>query len=325
MPDQIRRFISCWVEKENICHSDRPHLRVGQSVARMSTSSVDVLEGERALYSEPRMIVLTGVVFGAVTIGAYVSQMDNDWSSGEGVSLVADGERGVSGTSTAAGQIEGQANAAVGAEATRRRALRDDVAALRAQPDASMAAQAGDALAIAALRYAQEANKAEQMDKPQQTNTPPQQTNTPQPQPVVKSNRPQTTSAAKTGHTHHSRVAAGASGATKKPHSAQSVATTPATSHSRGGSHRSGSTAGRSAKKTGSVAPEAEPMPQYATQGGESPPPTPATQPDTQAIDSNAPKTRAEVRAELARARENGSLPAFGNPDPMGPGGVSRP
>jgi hypothetical protein len=35
-----------------------------------------------------------------------------------------------------------------------------------------------------------------------------------------------------------------------------------------------------------------------------------------------APKTRAQVRAELDRARTDGSLPRFGNPDPAGPGGV---
>jgi len=34
------------------------------------------------------------------------------------------------------------------------------------------------------------------------------------------------------------------------------------------------------------------------------------------------PKTRAQVRAELDRARADGSLPRFGNPDPAGPGGV---
>lgn len=34
-----------------------------------------------------------------------------------------------------------------------------------------------------------------------------------------------------------------------------------------------------------------------------------------------APKTRAEVRDELRRARTNGSMARFGNPDPYGPGG----
>lgn len=36
----------------------------------------------------------------------------------------------------------------------------------------------------------------------------------------------------------------------------------------------------------------------------------------------SGPKTRAQVRAEIARARADGSLPTFGNPDPAGPGGA---
>jgi hypothetical protein len=44
--------------------------------------------------------------------------------------------------------------------------------------------------------------------------------------------------------------------------------------------------------------------------------------PRSQPVDSNnRPKTRAEVVAELARARKDGSLPAFGNPN-QGPGGT---
>ena len=51
---------------------------------------------------------------------------------------------------------------------------------------------------------------------------------------------------------------------------------------------------------------------------------------DIQAIPSNSmatvpdqgPKTRAQVRSELAHARADGSLPRFGNPDPAGPGGL---
>ncbi|MGF6414406.1 hypothetical protein OKW37_006141 [Paraburkholderia sp. MM5482-R2] len=268
------------------------------------------------MYSEPRMIVLMGLVFGAVTIGAYVSQLDNDWSSGRDVSLVADGERGVSATGAAAGQSEGRPGAATVAPATRRHALRDDVAALRAQPAASIGAQAGDALAIAALQFARESNKAQQQPHPQPQ---PQQTSLP-PQPAVTSNWTQAPPTAKTGHAHHSRVA---SGTTTKPHSAQSVATTSG-SHARGGSHRKSSTAERSGKKAASVVPEARPLPQYATQGVESPwsmPRAGLTSPSaTQAVASNGPKTRAEVEAELVRARENGTMPAFGRPEPSGPG-----
>ncbi|WP_162068971.1 hypothetical protein [Burkholderia sp. THE68] len=42
------------------------------------------------------------------------------------------------------------------------------------------------------------------------------------------------------------------------------------------------------------------------------PPPLPATPP---------PKSRQDVQDELRKARLNGSLPRFGNPDPYGPGG----
>ncbi|MGF6299777.1 hypothetical protein OKW42_003107 [Paraburkholderia sp. WC7.3d] len=270
------------------------------------------------MYSEPRMIVLTGLVFGAVTIGAYVSQLDNDWSSGQGASFAADTERGVSTTDGAAGQSEGRA----GAQATRRHALRDDVTALRAQPAASIGAQAGDALAIAALQFAREANKAQVQPRPQ-----PQQTNLP-PQPAVTANRTQAPVPTTTGHAHPGRVASGehgkgASGATTKPRSAQSIATTSGTHHARGGSHRKSSTADRSAKKAAGVTPHAWPLPQYATQGVESPWSMQRSDQATQtatAVSSNAPKSRAEVEAELVRARENGTMPAFGRPEPAGSG-----
>ncbi len=42
----------------------------------------------------------------------------------------------------------------------------------------------------------------------------------------------------------------------------------------------------------------------------------------TQAAANQGPKTREQVRAELARARMDGTIPRFGNPDPYGPGGT---
>jgi hypothetical protein len=48
-------------------------------------------------------------------------------------------------------------------------------------------------------------------------------------------------------------------------------------------------------------APDANPMPPAANQG---------------------PKTREQVRAELAQARMDGTISRFGNPDPYGPGGT---
>jgi hypothetical protein len=38
----------------------------------------------------------------------------------------------------------------------------------------------------------------------------------------------------------------------------------------------------------------------------------------------DGPKTRAQVRDELSRARQNGTMSRFGNPDPYGPGGSPR-
>lgn len=44
---------------------------------------------------------------------------------------------------------------------------------------------------------------------------------------------------------------------------------------------------------------------------------------DSMAAESNqGPKTREQVREELAHARMNGTIPRFGNPDPYGPGGI---
>jgi hypothetical protein len=39
---------------------------------------------------------------------------------------------------------------------------------------------------------------------------------------------------------------------------------------------------------------------------------------------ANAPVTRAQVRADLARARSDGTIPRYGNPDPYGPARMAR-
>ncbi|MHB9835803.1 DUF4148 domain-containing protein [Paraburkholderia terrae] len=48
------------------------------------------------------------------------------------------------------------------------------------------------------------------------------------------------------------------------------------------------------------------------------------TTPPPAAAPSDGPKTRAQVRDELSRARTNGTMSRFGNPDPYGPGGSPR-
>ncbi|SAL71620.1 hypothetical protein AWB71_04397 [Caballeronia peredens] len=51
---------------------------------------------------------------------------------------------------------------------------------------------------------------------------------------------------------------------------------------------------------------------------------TPQPMPAQMAMASNGPLTRAQVRADLARARADGTIPRFGNPDPYGPARSSR-
>ncbi|MFM0391696.1 hypothetical protein [Paraburkholderia phytofirmans] len=67
-----------------------------------------------------------------------------------------------------------------------------------------------------------------------------------------------------------------------------------------------------------------EPQAELTTQATLSSPPLVQAMPSggTVARTDDGPKTRSQVRAEIARARQNGSLPAFGNPDPAGPGGA---
>jgi hypothetical protein len=84
------------------------------------------------------------------------------------------------------------------------------------------------------------------------------------------------------------------------------------------------------------TAPQAAPSAAEAlstSQSGALPTPTQAAQsaqvdsawtppPAPPGTSSQAPKTRAEVRMEVERARADGALPRFGNPDPAGPGGA---
>jgi hypothetical protein len=64
------------------------------------------------------------------------------------------------------------------------------------------------------------------------------------------------------------------------------------------------------------------PQPEITAQAVMPQPVAQTTVPSAPLLKTDGPKTRAQVRAELARARENGSLPPFGNPDPAGPGGA---
>ena len=80
-----------------------------------------------------------------------------------------------------------------------------------------------------------------------------------------------------------------------------------------------------SAPQAESTSPAALPSPAVSTSPAASPPPAVQSAPseDAPVVQLNStPKSRAQVRTEIGRAREDGSLPAFGNPNPAGPGGA---
>lgn len=62
----------------------------------------------------------------------------------------------------------------------------------------------------------------------------------------------------------------------------------------------------------------------FAQMSDAMPPPQTMPPPMQVAMSTNAPLTRAEVRADLARARADGTIPRYGNPDPYGPARSAR-
>jgi hypothetical protein len=318
------------------------------------------------LYSEPRKVVFTGLVIGAVVIGAYayVSQSGDDGSPADDLGLTRGGEsaryaRGdvESGTVTS-GRVKPR-NDSAAAEAARLQAarnslLRDDVAAARAQLNAVRPAHKNDDQVIELQKQVQARADKDQRALAEQVHN--------APQPVGKPARIPPSSPVKGAHTRDSRFATRehsnrAASYAKNRHPAETV-TVGSVSYS-GASSGDISAAGalpiasqpadappamnvmESAPTTPNApaainAPPSVQQPAHRVQTAPSDPQdepaaqTVLSQPLVQPAPSSGtlpksdggPKTRAQVRAEIVRARQDGSLPAFGNPDPAGPGGA---
>ncbi|CAB3787666.1 hypothetical protein LMG28614_02546 [Paraburkholderia ultramafica] len=310
------------------------------------------------MYSEPRKVVFTGLVIGAVAIGAYayVSQSGDGWSPADDLGLKRGGESarsargGMESGTVASGRVKARndpaATEAARLQAARNSLLRDDVAAARAQPGAVRPAHKNDDQVIE-LQNKDPRALAEQVDQA--------------PQPVGTSARMSSSSQVNAGHTRDSRFATHehsnrASSYAKNRHSAETV-----TAGSGSDSASSGDVSAAGALPVASQPADAPPamkvvesapttpttpaalntppsmqQPVHTVQTAPSSPqdepaaPTVMSQPLAQPAPSSGtlpksdggPKTRAQVRAEIVRARQDGSLPAFGNPDPAGPGGA---
>lgn len=335
-----------------------------------------LLEGGHVLYSEPRKIVFTGLVVGAVAIGvgAYVSHSDEEWLPSDDLGVTHGGStRGSGQGNTMSGAVrsapvdsrsDSPAARANSLKAARNSLLRDDVAAARAQLNAISAAHRDDQQVVELQKEIQErADQEQRAVAPAQMDKPPAESTQ---KPVLTS----PSSATENGHSRAPQVASReysnrASGYARNRRNAAAVVAKSG-GVSAGGSGVAGavSVASESAYASpgmrvvrGPSAPAAvnslpllqqsasssepqsmPPSTQTAAASVQSVPSTPQpemtaqaelppaaiqnTVPSAPLLKTDGPKTRAQVREEIARARENGSLPAFGNPDPAGPGGA---
>ncbi len=321
------------------------------------------------MHSEPRKIVLTGLVVSAVAIAAYVSHAAKPWLSADEFDT-ARNEAPVHqtrGDTTSGAVISGPAAArsdatsatsATGTTATSLQAARDslqrnDLAGAQAQLDAARSAHQDDAQVRALQREVQaradNVQHATTVDRVEKTL-----------QPASKAARTSSLSI-RHGRSRDSRVASreATHDASNRARSQAALDKLVAGLDSRsapnsrtminGGPPAVGqpstSAAALNAPPSAISAPVAapalsiQPAPQAPLEVSAAParpqaelnaqttvlsaPVVQSTSAGNAVLKTDSgPKTRAQVRAEIERARENGSLPAFGNPDPAGPGGA---
>ncbi|PRX30778.1 uncharacterized protein DUF4148 [Paraburkholderia sp. BL18I3N2] len=318
------------------------------------------------MYSEPRKIVLAGLVVGAIAIAAYVSQAAKPWQSTDEFGS-ARGDtpayrmRGntisgavISGPVTARNDSSGASASSL--QAPRNSLQRNDLAAAQTQLDAVRSAyQDGDQ-----VRALQKEVQARADNEQRAANTARVEK---MPQPAAKPVR--MSSSPKHGRSRESRAPAReqtnretnrASSYAKSQAALDNLvarvdsnsapnARTPVSGGTATARQPSSIQAGLKAMQSASSAPgvvtpplvqqmpqkppmispvPTEPQADLTTQATLPSPPLVQSTPSsgTVARTDDGPKTRSQVRAEIARARENGSLPAFGNPDPAGPGGA---
>lgn len=321
------------------------------------------------MYSEPRKIVFTGLVVGAVAIGAYVSQSGEGWLSADELGLTRGDEstrsaRGhiMNGTVTS-GSVAARGDSATTRagrlQAARNSLLRHDVASARAQLNAVRPAHNDDPQVIELHEQVWEQADTQQHAVAAPVDQTPQPVMTPA---RTSSSAPLKSAPSRDSHfATHERSNRAASYA-KNRGTVEPVAVSTGSYDASRGSGSAGDASllpgqtgdAQAAMKEmerapkalatptapiAPAAPDAPPPMQPSAQTVPTPPsnppaaltaqtvlPPPVIQPTpsggTSSTADGGPKTRAQVRAEIARARQDGSLPAFGNPNPAGPGGA---
>ncbi len=311
---------------------------------------------------EPRKIVLTSLFVGALAIAAYISQSDKGWLPTDELGLERDNASHATRGDTITGSVssgpvvarsDSAAAIAGDLQAARNSLQRNDLVSAQAQLDAVRSAHRNDDQVLALQREVEARAKQTQHalavvhgEKPAQRG--------------AKSARSSAPSSGKTGRSHESYVATRehsnrASSSYSKTRHAPETAVAAVSAGSLPSGRTSGVGAPAGASPSSSVPAEVKVLsnvisapavstpirliqPTEPTEPASAPPgpqaqltpqAIPATSPpqlapaaSTLLKSESGPKTRAQVRAEIARARADGSLPTFGNPDPAGPGGA---
>ncbi|CAE6696324.1 hypothetical protein R75461_00483 [Paraburkholderia nemoris] len=311
---------------------------------------------------EPRKIVLTSLFVGALAIAAYISQSDKGWLPTDELGLERDNASHATRGDTITGSVssgpvvarsDSAAAIAGDLQAARNSLQRNDLVSAQAQLDAVRSAHRNDDQVLALQREVEARAKQTQHAQAVVHGEKPAQRG-------AKSARSSATSSGKTGRSHESYVATRehsnrASSSYSKTRHAPETAVADVSAGSLSSGRTSGVGAPAGASPSSSVPAEVKVLsnvisaPAVSTpirliqpteptepasgspgpQAQLTPPAIPATSPpqlapaaSTLLKSESGPKTRAQVRSEIARARADGSLPTFGNPDPAGPGGA---
>jgi predicted RecA/RadA family phage recombinase len=317
------------------------------AIPRTRTSTIR--EGD-VMISEPRKMVLTSLIVGVVGIAAYIAQADKRWLSADEAGLERDnapaldtrGDTITGSVSTGAVVVSSDSAASIAGnlEAARHSLQRNDLAAAQAQLDAVRPTYRSDDRVLALQREVaareQQAQAVVQVERPARQRAKPTRSSSPSSVNTVRhhenhfvarehANRAPS-SYAKTRRTAETAVAADSADSSSS--GAASGPGAPATAHS------SPSVAAEAAEVSNVTSAPADPAPRPPVPTAPSVPqagltaqtaawgPQLAPAAGTSANSEGGAKTRAQVRSEIARARADGALPAFGNPDPAGPGGA---
>ncbi|WP_454807417.1 hypothetical protein [Paraburkholderia fungorum] len=310
------------------------------------------------MISEPSNIALTSLIVGTLGIAAYISQSDKNWLPADdlglehGNTLARDAGGGTNSGSVSSGPVltSGGSAAAIAGnlDAARHSLQRNDLAAAQAQLDAVRPAHRGDdqvrALqreVAARMEQAQQAQAAVQVRKPTRQAIKPAHAASLSSSNTVRSSeghvatreQPKRVPAsyAKTRRVPETVVITAGAGSVLS--GAASAVRAPATgralpSVSAGMAEISNVADAPADSKptvpasTAQSVPRAELTAQTASAQSAQSAPQLAPAAGTSANSEGGVITRAQVRAEIARARADGALPAFGNPDPAGPGGA---